>query len=61
MSGHPTNPTDMWINGVAESAELPTRLTFANSSLGCEDFPVTFVIADYKGFGKLAPLRRNPE
>lgn len=49
----------MW-NGLTENIEIPTKFYFANQSL-CDDLPITLVVVAYKGYGKIAPLRRNPQ
>ncbi len=61
MSSHAVNPTDMWEER-AEEVELPTDLHFVNGSLlGCDRYPVSFLAAVYKGYGRMAPVRRNPQ
>ena len=59
FGNHPTNPANMW-NGLTENIEIPTKFYFANQSL-CDDLPITLVVVAYKGYGKIAPLRRNPQ
>ena len=54
-----TNPTEQWSN-VAEKITLPTKFHWLNESL-CKDVPVTMVVSAYNGgYGKFAPLDRNP-
>ena len=55
---HPVNPTDMW-DHYEEEVEVPTTITFKNDSL-CSGRPLTIAVAIYPGYGKQAPLRRNP-
>ncbi len=43
-----------------EDVEVPTTVPFKNSTKCGGGKPLTFVTALYNGYGKQAPLRRNP-
>lgn len=58
-SGHPFHATDAW-DRVEETVEVPAELNFNNNTF-CRGFPVTFLTAVYDGYGRFAPLRRNPQ
>ncbi len=55
---HPVNPTDMWEH-FEEEVEIPSSVPFKNESK-CGGKPMTIAVTIYPGYGKQAPLRRNP-
>ncbi len=56
FSIRPTNLVPMQ----GEDVEVPTTVPFKNSTKCGGGKPLTFVTALYNGYGKQAPLRRNP-
>ena len=56
---HRVNPNHGW-ERYKESIEIPSVFHFSNATLGCEDMPVTMLVAIYDGYGKFAPIRRSP-
>jgi hypothetical protein len=57
-SAHESNPTEVWSEH-PERIHLPSVMHFTNQSV-CGEKPLTIVTAIYQGYGKLAPVRRNP-
>ena len=43
-----------------EELEIPSPLQFSNENL-CGDKDFTLLTAIYRGYGKMGPLRRNPQ
>ncbi len=58
FSDHSVNPTEAWTL-YQETLKLPTVFHFKNDSL-CKNLPVSILAGIYDGYGKVAPLRRNP-
>jgi len=60
FSAHKTNPTETWA-AMKERVWIPSELHFhENSTCSNNSDDVTVLVAAYKGYGKFAPLRRNP-
>ncbi|XP_059078438.1 uncharacterized protein LOC131876911 [Tigriopus californicus] len=57
-TSHPVYPDPLW-NEVDETIEIPTKIPFVNQTY-CEEKPFTLLTTVYHGYGKMAPLRRNP-
>ena len=47
-------------NNHPEDIEIPSTFKFKNQSL-CGNTGITVMTALYDGYGKMAPLRRNPQ
>ena len=55
---HPVSPTDQW-SRIDETISIPLNISFTNQTY-CRKQPLSFVLAHYEGYGKVAPNRRNP-
>ncbi len=55
---HPVNPTRQW-QDLDEAIVIPHSVPFKNDSY-CGSVPQTYFFGVYHGYGKFAPVKRNP-
>ena len=58
FGNHPVSSTDQW-SRIEETVSIPLNITFTNNTY-CRKQPLSIVLAHYEGYGKIAPIRRNP-
>ena len=55
---HPVSATNQW-SRIDETMIIPLNISFTNHTY-CNKQPLSLILAHYEGYGKVAPIRRNP-